>query len=188
MGEFATRFERAWDERIAPVLTERDPFRFVIRIQVLIEDVLKEGIDTALPAGTPGELKGLRLQARLALAEALELLTPEHVAAIRALAKIRNEFAHDLRDEFTKADADAMAAAIRPFLGDAFKVSDYSEGDAVRHAARILWQVTQDFVDYALVQREKAEITLAEYREKQALTGEQVTALLRGDEDAWEGL
>jgi hypothetical protein len=58
-----TRFERDWNDRILPVLTERDPFRFVIRIQVLIEEILKEGIDTALPAGTPGELKGLRLRA-----------------------------------------------------------------------------------------------------------------------------
>jgi hypothetical protein len=136
-----TRFERDWSDRILPVLTERDPFRFVIRAQVLIEDVLEEGIDTALPAGTPGELKGLRLRARLALAEALELLTADHVGAITALAKIRNEFAHGLRDDFTKADAEAMAAAVCPFLGDVFNVSDYSEGDAVRIAVRIVWQV-----------------------------------------------
>jgi hypothetical protein len=84
---------------------------------VLIEGVLDEGIDSALPAGTPDEFKRLRLPARLALAEALELLTPEVARAIKGLAAIRNEFAHGLRDDFTQMDAERMANAIRPFMG-----------------------------------------------------------------------
>ena len=41
----------------------------------MVEEVLDGAIDAAFREGTPGELKRLRLAARIALAEGLELIT-----------------------------------------------------------------------------------------------------------------
>jgi Arc/MetJ-type ribon-helix-helix transcriptional regulator len=67
-----------------------------------------------------------------------------------------------------------------------FKVNEYSESDAVRIAVRILWHVTQDTVDYALRQREKADAELAEFRQSRKLSSEAVDALSSLDTAAWE--
>ena len=83
------------DERVESVLfLEKDEFRLVIRGFGLFEEILDDAIGAAFRDGLPDELSRLRLPARLALAQALELITPEVGRAIKALAKIRNEFAH----------------------------------------------------------------------------------------------
>jgi hypothetical protein len=120
--------------------------------------------------------------------KALELLTPEIVQGIGALAKIRNEFAHGLQDELTPAQTKAILRSVEPFIGDDSDIGDYSEGDAARLCVAILWQMTQDTVEHALQQREQAAAALAEYQESRKLTPQEVAALVAGDDDTWEGL
>jgi hypothetical protein len=65
-----TGIERDW-QKVMPFLIDKDEFRLVVRGQALVEDILNKGLGSALPAGTPDELKRLSLPARLALAQAL---------------------------------------------------------------------------------------------------------------------
>ena len=174
--------EREWDE-ILPFLIEKDPFRLVIRGQVLLEDILNAGVDAALPAGTPGELKRLNLPARLALAQALDLITAEIVEAMKALAKIRNEFAHGYGDEITEAHAKTMSKVIAPFVPDDFDAEDYSWGDLMRVAVGVMWEAIEDTVTFALEQREQAEAALANYRKSRTLSAAEISALLEADDD-----
>jgi hypothetical protein len=175
--------ERDWEE-ILPFLVEKDHFRLVIRGQVLVEDILNKGIDAALPAGTPGELKHLNLPARLALAQALDLITPELAQAVRALSKIRNEFAHGFGEEVTPDHAKVITEAIKPFVDENFDPDDYSEGDLVRVAVGVIWETIEDTVLYALEQRKRAEAVLAEYGRSRTLTAADISALLEADAKA----
>jgi hypothetical protein len=43
-------------QQVFEIITEKDPFRLVIRGHALIEDVIDDGINSAFPDGTPGEL------------------------------------------------------------------------------------------------------------------------------------
>jgi hypothetical protein len=76
--------------------------------------VLDGAIEAAFRTGTPDELKRLRLPARLALAQALELLTDEVATAIAALAKIRNRLAHGGDDVVTADERRALRDAFEP--------------------------------------------------------------------------
>src|SRR3954468_16590803 len=126
-----TGIDRDWNDVVSFFL-EKDPFRLVIRGQSLLEEALNQGIDGALPAGSPPELKRLNFAARLALAQALELITPDLAHAMKGLARIRNEFAHGLGDDITEAHAKATAEMIAPFLDEEIDGYGFANADVMR--------------------------------------------------------
>jgi hypothetical protein len=90
---------------IEEILSEKDPFRLVIRGFALISDLLDEAISNAFGDHIPRELSGLRIPARLALANALGAVTPELSQAIQRLGKIRHRLAHTMADDATDEEA-----------------------------------------------------------------------------------
>jgi hypothetical protein len=81
-----------------------DGFRVVIRGCALVDDRIARVVDTALGEGAPRELKRMRVPDQLALAQALNFLTPDVVDAIKTLREIRHRLAHGSDEELTKAD------------------------------------------------------------------------------------
>jgi hypothetical protein len=175
----------AEDERFEAILSEKDPFRLSIRGMSLIEEVVDEAIAEAFRGGTPRELKRLSLPVRLALAQALELLTAELVITIKDLASIRNDFAHGFDDELTADHWRVLVRILTPFMPDDFDANDYSDGDLLRIAVPTVLQATELVVQRGLDRRAAAEEAIAKLGRVNALTPEQVRRLLdEEDEDA----
>jgi hypothetical protein len=184
-NDHSPTFEWEDDLRLTAVFAEKDPFRLVIRGHALIEEVLDDAINGAFPSGTPAELKRIRLPARLALAKALELITPELAAAIAALARIRNEFAHGGADEVTQEHARMMGEVIAPLLPEEdLRLDEYSPGDQMRLAIAVVWQVAWDTAEFAFDKRLEAEAALAAFRSSRTVfTAKEISALLEADEE-----
>lgn len=158
-----------------------DPFRLVIRGNALIEEVVDEAIDNAFK-GTPAQLKHLRLAARLSLAEALELITPEVAKAVTALAKIRNRLAHGVDADVTDEDVRSLRRAVEPFGEPDDSWDDYPGESHLPMAIATIWVSTRQTVDFALGRRAEAEAALAAWAERHVLSREQVDELLRIDD------
>jgi hypothetical protein len=90
--------------------TEKDTFKLAIQGCAYFEKVIDAGIEEALPGEMPDEVRHLSARVRLALAEALGLVTPETRRLARALAKIRNEFAHG---DISELDLDTARSLIQ---------------------------------------------------------------------------
>jgi hypothetical protein len=142
------------------IITEEDPFRLVIRGHAMVEEVVDGAIDAAFADGTPDELKRLNLPARLALAEALELLTTEVVAAVKALAKVRNRLAHGGDDVVTSDERRALRVAFEPLIGaDDVDLDDWSEIDQLRIIVSGTWAVN-DYVECFVQQNSGSALNL----------------------------
>lgn len=176
-----TRFEED-EPTILEILEEEDPFRVLIWGYALIEDALDGAIDGAFRDGTPDELKRLRLSARLALAQALELMPPDVAAAITALAKVRNRLAHGWDDTVTPEEVKSLSRVVAPFLKEGRSLEDYSEDARVGIAVGVTWQVTVETVDSALFRRAEERAALAAaWRDRHVLSAEQVAELLENE-------
>jgi hypothetical protein len=82
-----------------------------------------------------------------------------------------------------------MRPAITPFIPEDIDLAEWSEGDQLKIAVGVLWQATQDSVHYSLEHRKQTDAELAEYRRsRRTLTLDEVTALVEGDENAWQSL
>jgi hypothetical protein len=177
MTSFETPEESA---RASAILAERDAFRLVIRGHALVEEFLDRAINDAFRDGTPAELRRLRLPARLALAEALELITTQVSTAIATFAKVRNRLAHGGDDAVTAQELEHLHAAAAPFLGDDIDLRNYDEDDQLRILVWALAQATSYTVEYALAKRQEAEAVLDVWQRRNALTGDQIRELLEG--------
>jgi hypothetical protein len=168
-------------DRVFAVITERDPFRLIIRGHALIEDVLDAGINSAFTGGTPRELKRIAFSARVALARALELITPELSDAILAVAAVRHEFAHGRHDEFTDDHVASVGRAVVPLLCDDVDLGAFSLGDAMRIAIAAVHEATAGTVEEAMTRRDEAALALIAWRKDRALSRDQITKLLAAD-------
>ena len=73
----------------AALWSEKDTFKLAIVGFAAFEQIVDDGIEQVLPRGTPPELKRLNVPTKLALAEALGLITPEIRRLAGDLALIR---------------------------------------------------------------------------------------------------
>jgi hypothetical protein len=132
----------------------------------------------------------MRLPARIALAEALELITTAVANGISAVAKIRNRLAHGGDDNVTAAEVRSLREAFAPFEGDDIDFDRYAKQDQLRILVAGIWQATDYTVEYALEKRADAELALAAWRKRNALSAEQIAELLQrvetGDVEAEE--
>ena len=174
-----SEFDSPEESRTAfDLISEADPFR-LIRGHASVEETLDRAIDAAFRAGTPPELKNLRLPARLALAEALELVTEEVVTAIKALAMVRNRLAHGGDDLVTVEEIRTLRAAFQPFdEGSDVELDDWSEDAQLRIIVAGIWQATYFTVEYALDKRAELDMALAAWRKRGALSVEELGELL----------
>lgn len=168
--------------RVFEILTERDPFRLIIRGYALIEQAVDDAINDAFPNGTPKELRRPSVDARLALARALELITDEVSKAIAALADIRHQFAHKGVDEVTEEHAQKMARVIAPFVPEEFDPNGYSHGDLMRVAVGAVWQTTELMVEHALEERAEAEEALNQWRAGELVVADDLLRRLIDDD------
>jgi hypothetical protein len=158
-----TKFESFHESTRADALFEvADPFRLVIRGYALVDERLHEVVDAAFPGGTPAELKRLRLESRLALAQALGFLLPDVARATGVLAGIRHRLAHGTDGEVTKADFHALQAV----FDDLFEadMNDMSKADKLRLMVLGIWQAMGNYANLALSERAERDTALAEKR------------------------
>lgn len=158
---------------------EDDPFRLVIRGHALIEEVVDQGIDNAFADGMPAELKRLRLAARLSLAQALELITPEVAKAVTTLAKIRNRLAHGVDADVTDEDVRSLLRVLEPFAEPDDPWDRYHADYHLGLAIATIWVSARQTVDFALERRADAEAALAAWTERHVLSKVQVAELVR---------
>jgi len=151
-------------ELVDEVFWEKDPFRLAIRGVVLIEEVLEEAIDEAFRDGLPAELARLGRPSRVALAVALELITPDLGRAIVALGKIRNDFAHTMADEITEEHIQRLAPHARQFVPDHYDWERDSLFDLFQASMVLVYSVTLEMTEHATEQRAKAASELEEFR------------------------
>jgi hypothetical protein len=100
------------------MVKEQDTFRLAILGHAAVEERIDAAISEAFRGSTPGELKGLPFRTRLALFAALTQLPEKYLAALTALAKLRNRFAHGDLDELSSERAKPLVDAFRPLLPD----------------------------------------------------------------------
>jgi hypothetical protein len=166
------------DRALAIVNNADDSFRVVIRGSALIEDQLKKVINAGFRDGTPAELKGLRIPAQLALAEALGLVTPDVVNAITALRRIRHRLAHGSNEEVTKDDVRTLLKAFEQIFRDVAPDRERSEADQLRFVVYGIWHATGSDAEYALQKRAEADEALLSKRLK-GLPPEVIRGLLQ---------
>ena len=128
--------DAAWRPTLQAVIAERDQFieRFaatlwnqndlfvMLRAHLFVEHSLNIILLDSMPGSEP-LLQKIDFLDRAEIAQKLDLFDdPGVIRAIRALTKIRNQFAHNLdREHLTSADDDALLNSIkRTGLGDAY--------------------------------------------------------------------
>lgn len=152
----------------------------MIRGYALVEELLDEAISAAFRDGTPAELKRLRLAARLALAEALELVTSEVATAITALAKVRNRLAHGGDVVVTDEELRTLHAASEPFVRDDI-FENWDKDNQLRIVVYVICEATGFTVEYALKKRAEAHAAVVAWRQRSTLSKEHVReARVRG--------
>jgi hypothetical protein len=92
---------------------QRDTFKLAIQGHALLEDLIDNGIRSALPGGASREIMRLTFKTRLALAESLAIIAPPTKRLILELGRIRNEFAHGRVRELTAARARELVGPAR---------------------------------------------------------------------------
>ena len=148
---------------------------------------MNAGIDAAFRDGTPRDLR-LRLPARLALAQALELITKEFAAAIQAVAKVRHRLAHGGDDVVTTDELSALRTAVAPLVSDDLDFTEWSEDDQLRIIIATVWQATGFTIDHALQERDEMEVAFTAWRSRHTLSKEQVADLLRSESVSTQSL
>lgn len=142
---------------LAIVNNASDSFRVVIRGSALIEDQLKEVVNAAFRDGTPAELKGLRIPAQLALAEALGFVTPDVVKRDRVASPDQAPLAHGSNEEVTKDDVCTLLKSFQKIFRDVEPGREQSEVDQLRFVVYGIWYATGSDAEYALQKRAETD-------------------------------
>jgi hypothetical protein len=168
--------------RLLDILNVDDPFRLLIRGFSLIVDLLDEGISEAFSEGTPEQLKGLRLPARLALAQALEVIPGDLASAISRIGKLRHRMAHTLDDGLGDTEARELFELAKPHMPEESRRA--LEPDAVgplnqaRIAVGVVYLSTRNAMESARERRAEQVVALAAYRRRQVLSAKQIREIL----------
>lgn len=105
--------QEAQDRKLYDTIADTSPLETVIYLSLAIEHEMDQLLVAFLP--DPGALKDANLtfyqKIQLVIAIGLD---PRFRSALRALATIRNRFAHNLDEQFTKSDADNFEGAFDP--------------------------------------------------------------------------
>lgn len=96
---------RLSESELEQLLESDDPFTLAVKGSVAVEAVLDIAISEALPNPHLMEIRALKPALKLDLAVALGLIPSDVRAALQRLNRIRNEFAHENKEEFTTRDA-----------------------------------------------------------------------------------
>jgi hypothetical protein len=105
------------DEEWKRLLDETDTFKLAIRGATAIEAEIDAGIAQLAQGPVPPELQRTRYEIRLAVAIAIGLIPQHDQPLFRAIAKLRNDFAHGKIRDLTDARARELADAAVPVLG-----------------------------------------------------------------------
>jgi hypothetical protein len=148
-----------------------DIFRLAIRGHAVLEAKLGAAIAEGFRGDTPSEIQNLPFRIRLALFKALTMLPDKYLDVIKAVARMRNNFAHGQIDELTSEQAAELAAVTRAASPPDF-TTPY-DSSVIRLAAALI------VADSAIVAATHASREIRETEESAVSFRREVEELLR---------
>lgn len=136
MGEaFDAHKQERFVRFLQSVGRQNDPIMMLLRTHLYAEAVLVDLIRHQLPNGEVVNKKArLQYHQKLLLVEALDILVPAHVASLKALNTVRNEFAHEIDKELTFDDVERIGSP----LGETFEGHKQQGGSDTVETLKIL--------------------------------------------------
>lgn len=105
----AKRLARLTDEEFYELMSKAEPFEIVIKSAIVVESEIEEIFDLAFDEPKHLLIMNMTYEQKMALALAIGLNT-RFKPVLKALASIRNKFAHNLDAKFGKAEANSFFA------------------------------------------------------------------------------
>lgn len=135
MGEVSIARQQSFARFLKSVGSQKDPIMMLLRAHLYSEAVLEDLIRHRLPNGEVVNKKAqLEYHQKLLLVEAMGLLVTPHVAALKALNKVRNQFAHQIDKELTFDDVQRIGSP----LGKTFESHKQQGGSDTLETLKIL--------------------------------------------------
>jgi hypothetical protein len=140
-----------FNKRMAALQKSNDPMRIAVWGIELVEEALDLIITDSFSAPHEAVRRGMHLDTRIGFCAAHEVLETDVIDAIKTLDKIRHDFVHNFKDNWTEPEARDLWSRIPQRLTNHFRTTYEEHKDPV-HAFRrtvgmLMFEMTMSMLD-----------------------------------------